>query len=195
MRPPSRARLIDYLRSGRRAILVGDQAIREQLLVQHLRCRGFRAFSACHNNRPIGFAYGIYDGQGTGRRLDRVVSIGSHDLIEVRIKLGVLSQEWLDSFDIADLQVLQDYRRQGIGERLIRALCSISLRSALCLASPMKLYMPGAYTSDSGLRSVQTDDSFGDPVWVTVMRQFHHLGSQTRLVATVSYYLAKSLED
>lgn len=148
----------------------GDRAIREQLLVRHGSCRGFSCFIAYHNNKPVGFVYGMRDGQSTGRGVGRVVSIGSHDLIEERVKLGVLSPEWLDSFDIADLQVLHDYRRQGIGEGLIRALCGdqSSRRVVLSVAdeavSARRLYHRLGF-KDLFRRMIP----FEKPVWVTVM--------------------------
>jgi GNAT superfamily N-acetyltransferase len=78
----------------------------------------------------IGYVYGMYNGQGTGLgEPGNVISLGSHDLLAELIARGNedgviwTDPEWLAAYDIAEVQVLADYRGRGIGETLVRKLC------------------------------------------------------------------------
>ncbi len=108
----------------------GDVDLRTRLALRHTGCNGFRCFTASSDDVVIGYAYGMYDGQGTGLgEPGNVISLGSHDLLAELIARenedGVIRTDpkWLAAYDIAEVQVLADYRGRGIGEALVRKLC------------------------------------------------------------------------
>ena len=106
------------------AIPGADSTHREELIERYSQCPGFRCLTANYDDDIVGFTYGLHHGQGSGRGgPGEIASVGSHDLIQEKITAGLVQPDWLDAFDIADLQVLPEYRRQGIGEGLVRALC------------------------------------------------------------------------
>jgi ribosomal protein S18 acetylase RimI-like enzyme len=93
---------------------------REQLILQHAQCDGFRCFTASSGGAIVGFSYGMYHGEGPGSLGDGNFSAGTHDCLKEK---GVVNRKWRDSFDIADVQVLEKDRGHHIGEGLIRLLC------------------------------------------------------------------------
>jgi GNAT superfamily N-acetyltransferase len=108
----------------------GDAGLRRRLALRHTGCKGFRCLTASSDDAIIGYAYGMYDGQGTGLgEPGSVISLGSHDLLAELIaresegRLIRTDPEWLAAHDIAEVQVLADYRSRGIGEALVRKLC------------------------------------------------------------------------
>jgi len=108
----------------------GDVGLRRNLALRHTGCNGFRCFTASSEDVIIGYAYGMYNGQGTGLgEPGNVISLGSHDLLAELIaredEIGVIrtDPEWLAAYDIAEIQVLADYRGRGIGEALVRKVC------------------------------------------------------------------------
>jgi ribosomal protein S18 acetylase RimI-like enzyme len=107
-----------------------DLALRRRLALRHTGCKGFCCLTASSDDAVIGYAYGMYDGQGTGLgEPGNVISLGSHDLLAELIARqaedGVIrtDPEWLGAYDIAEVQVLAGYRGRGIGETLVRQLC------------------------------------------------------------------------
>jgi GNAT superfamily N-acetyltransferase len=101
-----------------------DRTIRKRLIQRHFQCPGFRCLTASRGDIIVGFAYGLHHGQGTGLGdAEGIISIGSHDLLERTIAAGLVQSDWLHAFEIADVQVLSEHRRQGLGESLVRALC------------------------------------------------------------------------
>ena len=96
------------------------RAHREQIILQQAHCLGFRCFTASSNGVIVGFSYGMYHGEGSGQLGGGSISFGTHDHLLVR---SFTAPEWRDSFDIGELQVLADYRRDHIGEGLVRLLC------------------------------------------------------------------------
>jgi ribosomal protein S18 acetylase RimI-like enzyme len=105
--------------------LDSHSAHRKQLILQHSQASGFRCVAAMEKDVIVGFTYALHSGQGTGGPAcpGQIRSIGSHDLIAEKVSAGSLLPAWLEAFDIAELQVLQEKRGRGIGESLIRALC------------------------------------------------------------------------
>ena|SRR5438067_1320801 len=108
----------------------GDVGLRRNLALRHTGCNEFRCFTSGSHDAVIGYAYGMYDGQGTGLGgPGNVISLGSHDLLAELIarenEMGAIrtDPEWLAAYDIAEVQVLADYRGRGIGEALVRKLC------------------------------------------------------------------------
>jgi ribosomal protein S18 acetylase RimI-like enzyme len=93
---------------------------REQLMLRHAQCLGFRCFTASRDDVIVGFSYGMYHGEGSGQWGEERVSFGTHDYL---IEKGVVNPKWRESFDIGELQVLAKYRRDHIGEGLMRLLC------------------------------------------------------------------------
>jgi hypothetical protein len=82
--------------------------------------KGFRCFSADGDGTIVRYAYGVCNGQGTGLGEPRnLISLGSHDLLAELIawedEHGVIrtGPEWLAAYDIAEVQVLADYRGRG----------------------------------------------------------------------------------
>ena len=108
----------------------GDVGVRGRLALRHTGCRGFRCFTASSDDAVIGFAYGMYDGRGSGLgEPEDPISLGSHDLLAELIARedegGAIrtDPEWLGAYDLAEVQVLAGYRCRGIGEALVRRLC------------------------------------------------------------------------
>jgi hypothetical protein len=65
----------------------GDVGLRRRLAVRHTGCNGFRCFTASSEDVIIGYAYGMYEGQGTGLgEPGKVISLGSHDLLASAIQ-------------------------------------------------------------------------------------------------------------
>jgi GNAT superfamily N-acetyltransferase len=102
-----------------------------EVMRRHTRCRGFRCLTACHDGAIIGFAYGMYDGQGTGQGLQGVPpSRGSQDLLEQFAPHLVPS--WGKAFDIAEVHVQPAWQGKNIGTNLLCRLCD-SLRGDVML--------------------------------------------------------------
>jgi ribosomal protein S18 acetylase RimI-like enzyme len=103
----------------------GNADHRKRLALRHTACDGFRCFAVACGGDVVGFAYGMYNGQGTGLNgPEQVSSLGSHDLLDEWTAKGApgnpwISPDWRPAFDIAEVQVLAAYRRRGIGERLV----------------------------------------------------------------------------
>ena len=108
----------------------GNFGVRWKLALRHTDCEEFRCFAASSDDAVIGYAYGMRNGEGTGfGEPGNVISLGSHDLLTEQIARekagGVIrtDPEWLAAYDIAEVQVLDDYRGRGIGEALVQKLC------------------------------------------------------------------------
>jgi ribosomal protein S18 acetylase RimI-like enzyme len=144
---------------------------RERLIEHHSQCQGFRCLTASCDNVIVGFAYGLNHGQGTGLGSPgEIASVGSHDLLQEKVLAGLVQPDWLDAFDIADLQVLPEHRRRGIGEGLVRALCDglPSGRVVLTVADGAEdakhLYQRLGFQD-----VLRTMPPMWPPVWLTVM--------------------------
>jgi len=107
----------------------GDPEYRKSLALRHTACDGFRCFTATSDSEIAGYAYGMYNGQGTGlNEPGNVRSVGSHDLLSEWTSKGApenpwISPDWRPAFDIAEVQVLAACRRRRIGRRLVREIC------------------------------------------------------------------------
>lgn len=107
----------------------GDVGLRRRLALRQTGCKGFRCLTASSDDAIIGYAYGMYNGRGTGVEPGSVISLGSHDLLaeliarENQNSLIRTDPDWLAAYDIAEVQVLADHRSRGIGEALVRKLC------------------------------------------------------------------------
>ena len=109
----------------------GPAGVRKELAGELIRRRGFRCITASSDGNVIGYVYGLYEGQGAGLSgQGRTASIGSHDLIdewkdtEKSPGVPLVDPAWGDAYDIAEVQVLAEYRHRGIADALIRRLCS-----------------------------------------------------------------------
>lgn len=106
-----------------------DADYRQRLALRHTACDGFRCFTATCDGEIVGYAYGMYNGQGTGLNgPGKVSSVGSHDLLDEWTAKGApdnpwISPDWRPAFDVADVQVLVAYRHRGIGKRLVLEIC------------------------------------------------------------------------
>ena len=96
------------------------RAHREQIILRHAHCPGFRCFTASRDDAIVGFSYGMYHGEGTGQFGPGDASEGTHDHL---IKRDYTEPEWRESFDIGDLQVLAKHREHHVGEGLFRLVC------------------------------------------------------------------------
>jgi ribosomal protein S18 acetylase RimI-like enzyme len=108
----------------------GDVGRRTRLALGQTGCEEFRCFAASSSDAVVGYAYGMRNGEGTGLgEPGNVISLGSHDLLAELIDRekasGVIrtDPEWHAAYDIAEVQVLAEYRGRGIGEALVRRLC------------------------------------------------------------------------
>ena len=60
----------------------GPTALRKGLAQKHMQCRDFRCVATSSDGDVVGYAYGKYQGQGTGLSMPGVTaSAGAHDLI------------------------------------------------------------------------------------------------------------------
>ena len=106
-----------------------DADYRKRLALRHAACDGFRCFTATCDGEIVGYAYGMYNGQGSALNgPGQVSSVGSHDLLEEWTAKGppdnpFISPDWRPTFDIAEVQVLATSRGRGIGERLLLEIC------------------------------------------------------------------------
>jgi ribosomal protein S18 acetylase RimI-like enzyme len=108
----------------------GDVGLRRRLALRHTGCKGFRCLTASSDDVIIGYAYGMYNGEDTGLgEPGSVISLGSHDLLaellasENEDSLIRTDPDWLAAYDIAEVQLLADYRGRRIGGALVRKLC------------------------------------------------------------------------
>jgi len=60
-----------------------DADYRRRLAMRHTACDGFRCFTATCDDQIVGFAYGMYNSQGTGLNgPGQVSSVGALDLVD-----------------------------------------------------------------------------------------------------------------
>ncbi len=127
---PTTVEIIDQLiRIWGEEYAAEDADYRKRLALRHTACDGFRCVTATCGGEIVGYAYGMYNGQGTGLNGPRKVSsVGSHDLLEEWTAKGPpsnpwISPDWRPAFDVAEVQVLAAYRHGGIGKRLVLEIC------------------------------------------------------------------------
>jgi ribosomal protein S18 acetylase RimI-like enzyme len=93
---------------------------RKQLYQYLTRCPGFRCRVAAAGDGTIaGFAIGTYRDASTESSVD---ATGTYELIEGQMEYAPVAPRWLSAFDLAELQVLESYRDQRTGRRLVHAL-------------------------------------------------------------------------
>jgi ribosomal protein S18 acetylase RimI-like enzyme len=103
----------------------GNKTARAELLERHIASDGFKCFIAIESGVILGYIYGLESGLGTGvGGTTGLTSLGSHDLIKQRVDAHMTGSFWLDSFDIAELQVAPREQGRGIGKSLIGRLCA-----------------------------------------------------------------------
>lgn len=60
----------------------GEVGLYRRLALRHTGCNGFRCFTARNEDAIIGYAYDMYEGQGTDLgEPGNVIVLGSHDLL------------------------------------------------------------------------------------------------------------------
>lgn len=154
---PATAEIIDRLiRIWAQENPAGDSEYRKRLALRHAACDGFRCFTATSDGEIVGYAYGMYNGQGTGLNgPGKISSIGSHDLLNEWTAKGApgnpwVSPDWCPAFDIAEVQVLAAYRRRRIGERLVLEICqSVPEDEPVVLTVAPTTLAPASSTSGS----------------------------------------------